>query len=82
MQVTVNLYGELMGYLPTGKRSPLAVKAAEGCCAADLLSHLGVPSELPLAVVVNGGHRDPSYRLADGDVLSIFSLSAFHPGLA
>lgn len=43
----------------------------------DVLDHMGVPADFPVAVVVNGVHRYRQWQLRDGDVLSIFGMSAF-----
>ena len=44
---------------------------------ADVLAHLKVPEEEPLAIVRNGTHVERTQPLAEDDVLSIFSMAAF-----
>ncbi|MDE3076545.1 MAG: MoaD/ThiS family protein [Chloroflexota bacterium] len=77
MEVTVNLYGELRAYLPVGKPGAVRLRVPTRTTVRDLLNYLHVPADLPLAVVVNGAHRDKDYRVADADVLSVFSMAAF-----
>jgi len=50
-----------------------------GVAIRDVLSHLKIPPETSVAAVVNGTHRDLSHALSGGDVLSVFSMSAFAP---
>ena len=77
MEVTVNLYGELRRYLQPGKEAMFSLGVAPGMAVKDVLEHLGVPGDFPLAVVVNGVHRYRHWQLSDHDVLSLFSMSAF-----
>lgn len=77
MEVTVSLYGELRKYLQPGKGSPFTLGVAPGMAVKDVLDHMGVPADFPVAVVVNGVHRYRQWQLRDGDVLSIFGMSAF-----
>lgn len=77
MEVTVSVYGELRKYLQPGKRSPFTLGVAPGMAVKDVLDHMGIPADFPLAVVVNGVHRYRQWQLRDGDVLSIFGMSAF-----
>ncbi len=77
MEVTVNLYGELRAYLPVGKPGAVALKVPTRTTVRDVLNYLRVPADLPLAVVVNGIHRDKDYRIVEADVLSVFSMAAF-----
>ena len=74
MEVTVNLYGEVSKY--ASKRS-FALTVPSGMAVKDVLDHLKIPADLPLAVVVNGIHQDRDHRLADADVLSVFGMGAF-----
>ena len=82
MDVTVNLYGELRKYRAPGKGSSVTLRVPNGLTVRDVLDYLKIPSEAPLSVVVNGEHGDREQHLAEGDVLSVFSMSAFEPGPA
>jgi hypothetical protein len=77
VEVTVNLYGDLRKYLQPGKGSTFTLGVAPGMAVKDVLDHLGVPADFPVAIVVNGVHRYRQWQLADHDVLSLFSLGAF-----
>ena len=74
MEVTVNLYGELRKY---GSRPSLALRVPSGASVSDVLDFLKVPAEEPLAIVVNGLHMQRGHRLAEADVVSVFSMAAF-----
>jgi hypothetical protein len=82
VEVTVNLYGELRKYVQPGKQPTFSVGVAPGMAVKDVLEHLGVPGDFPVAVVVNGVHRYRQWQLSDHDVLSLFSMSAFAQSLA
>ena len=77
MEVTVNLYGELKKHLAPGKKPPIGLRVPAGMAVKDVLDYLKVPGDAPLSVVVNGEHRDRSHPLAEGDVVSVFSMAAF-----
>jgi molybdopterin converting factor small subunit len=79
LEVTVNLYSELRKYLPAGKKPTIGLRVPDGLAVRDVLDYLKVPRDTPVAVVVNGVHRDRAYALSDGDVLSVFSMAAFDP---
>ena len=77
MEVTVNVYGDLRKHLSRGKKPTFTLKVPSGMVVADVLDYLKVPSDAPVAVVVNGVHGDRETRLAEEDVLSIFGMAAF-----
>jgi len=77
VEVAVNLYGELRKYLQPNQQPTFVLGVPAGMAVNDVLGHLKVPPELPVAVVVNGVHRHREWRLQDHDVLSLFGLGAF-----
>ena len=77
MEVTVSLYGELRRYLQPGRDSTFPLGVGPGMAVKDVLDHLGIPGDYPVAVVVNGVHRYRKWQLRENDVLSIFGMSAF-----
>ncbi|HUZ78268.1 MAG TPA: hypothetical protein VMV93_11880 [Chloroflexota bacterium] len=75
--MTVNLYGELRSYVPAGRPGPFSLKVPTRTTVRDILNYLRVPNDVPLAVVINGSHEDRDFRVAEDDVLSVFSMAAF-----
>jgi len=74
VEVTGNLYGELR---KDDKKATFTLGLPAGTSVSDVLDFLKVPAEEPVAIVVNGLHMQRSHRLADADVLSMFSMGAF-----
>lgn len=77
MDISVNLYGDLRKYRAPGKGSTAALRVPNGLTVDAVLEFLKIPRNVPLAVVVNGEHQNRLHQLMDGDVLSVFSMSAF-----
>jgi molybdopterin converting factor small subunit len=73
MKVEVQLYATLSKYLPKGSGHRKAVmECVEGTTVRHLIERLGIPTQHPNMVLVNGLHADPDVQLKDGDVLSVF----------
>lgn len=72
MTVEVQAFANLARYLPPGShRGTVTVEVPEGTTLKALVESLGVPAECPRLLLVNGQERDPGYRLAPGDVVSL-----------
>lgn len=80
MEITVNVYGEVRKRLPPGKKPVFALRAPSKTSVQQILDYLKLPADLPLAIVVNGDHSRRDRDLADGDVISLFSMATFEPG--
>lgn len=83
MKVDVKLFGTLarsvsgpiLAHYPQGIRAgcPLEVEMRESSTLADLVAHLGLPTEELKLTFVNGRPQELDYRLAPGDEVAIFS---------
>ena len=73
----MNLYGEARTCLAPGKKPVVALRVPTATTVQRVLDYLKLPPDMPLAIVVNGTHSGRDRDLADGDVISIFSMSAF-----
>lgn len=74
MEVTVNLYGDARKY---AAKTAFSLRVPSSTVVRNVLEYLKIPDDVPLAVVVNGLHRDRDYELDDLDVLSVFGMGAF-----
>jgi len=75
----VNLYGDLRKYLPLEDKGAFGLRVPAGIAVRDVLNYFKIPPGTPLAIVVNGVHCDDRFSVSHGDVLSVFSMSAFEP---
>jgi molybdopterin converting factor small subunit len=66
MKVTVELRDYLDQYAP-GAATTFPVELSEGATIAELVRHLGVPSELAGVIVVSDEARSFEHALAEGD---------------
>ncbi|MBX2879917.1 MAG: MoaD/ThiS family protein [Granulosicoccus sp.] len=76
MQVSITLGGALAQYLPGGiQGNTLPHDCSEGATLATVLSDLGIPSDKPMLIIVNGelvpAENYAEALLADGDTLSV-----------
>ncbi|MGH7411745.1 MAG: MoaD/ThiS family protein [Candidatus Methylomirabilis sp.] len=73
MKVEVQLYATLSQYLPKGAQNRRAVmEFADGITVRQVIDQLGIPTQHPNMVLVNGIHAQDDAPLQDGDVLSVF----------
>jgi molybdopterin converting factor small subunit len=73
MKIEVALYATLSKYLPPGAQSRKAViEVRDGSTIRDVLSHLGIPQDLPNILLANGRQALEESVLRDGDTLSVF----------
>ena len=73
MKVEVQLYATLSQYLPKGAQNRRAVmEFADGITVGRVIDQLGIPTQHPNMVLVNGIHAQDDAPLQDGDVLSVF----------
>jgi molybdopterin synthase sulfur carrier subunit len=73
MKIEVALYATLSKYLPPGAQNRKAViEVRDGSTIRDVLSHLGIPQDLPNILLANGRQALEESALRDGDTLSVF----------
>jgi molybdopterin synthase sulfur carrier subunit len=73
MKIEVALYATLSKYLPPGAQNRKAVvEVRDGATLRELLSHLGIPQDLPNILLVNGRQAPEQTVLQDGDAISVF----------
>lgn len=73
--VTIRFYEELNDFLPAKiRKSPFVRECAPGCSAKALIEDLGVPHTEVDLILANGQSVDFSYRLREGDLLSVFPV--------
>lgn len=73
MKIEVALYATLSKYLPPGAQNRRAIiQVAEGATVRQVMSHLGIPPDLPNILLVNGRQAPDGTVLKDGETLSVF----------
>ncbi len=73
MKIEVALYATLSKYLPPGAQNRKAViEIRDGATVREVLSHLGIPRDLPNILLANGRQAPEETVLRDGDALSVF----------
>ena len=73
MKIEVALYATLSKYLPPGAQNRKAViEVQDGATIREVLSHLGIPQDLPNILLTNGRQTSEETVLKDGDALSVF----------
>ena len=73
MKVEVQLYATLSQYLPKGAQNRRAVmEFADGMTVRQVIDQLGIPTQHPNMVLVNGIHAQDDAPLKDGDILAVF----------
>lgn len=73
MKVEVALYATLSKYLPPGAENRKAViEVKDGATVREVMNHLGIPSDFPNILLVNGRQTPDGAVLKDGETLSIF----------
>lgn len=72
MQVTVQVEGHLRQYFPA-LATPHAVTVQGALTVADVLAAVGVPAELPAAVLCNKARVEIHHAVRDGDALVLLS---------
>lgn len=73
MKVEVQLFATLADYLPAGASGDSVIlDVPMATTVADLMRSLGIPDGLECLTVVNGRDAPHEFRLAEGDVLSLF----------
>ena len=73
MKVEIALYATLSQYLPPGAQNRRAVlEVKDGATVRDVMTQVGIPSDLPNILLVNGRQAPESTVLKDGETLSIF----------
>jgi len=73
MKIEVALYATLSKYLPAGAQNRKAViEVKDGATVREVMNHLGIPSDFPNILLVNGRQAPDGSVLKDGETLSIF----------
>ena len=73
MKVEIALYATLSKYLPPDAQNRKAViEVKDGATVREVMTQLGIPSDLPNILLVNGRQAPESTVLKDGETLSIF----------
>ncbi len=73
MKVQIALYATLSHYLPPGAQNRKAViEVKDGATIREVMTQVGIPSELPNILLVNGRQAPEGTVLKDGETLSIF----------
>lgn len=73
--VTIRFYAELNDFLPRGRRQvAFAMPLERQASVKDLVESLGVPHTEVDLILVNGESVDFSYRVRDGDFISVYPV--------
>ncbi len=73
MKIQVALYATLSQYLPPGAQNrKAAIEVKDGATVREVMTQLGIPSDLPNILLVNGRQAPETAVLKDGEALSIF----------
>lgn len=72
MLITVRAFGSLMNHMPKMAET-LTVQMAEASTAAEVIAYLELPDHAIWIMTVNGEKVEPTHRLKDGDLLSLFA---------
>ena len=73
MKIEIALYATLSKFLPSGAQNRRAVlEVKDTATVREVLDQLGIPSELPNILLVNGRQAPESAILKDGETLSVF----------
>lgn len=76
MTVTVRLFSHFMKYLPSeAERDTWCVNLATDTTVADLLTRLGLPSDVDRVITINDESRVEDVVLREGDVLKVFPVA-------
>ncbi len=73
MKIEVKLFANFRDYLPEGSdRFSCKVTVNGSERVTDILRNLGIPTDHPKIILINGIHGKEEDLLKDGDILSIF----------
>ena len=73
MNLEVELFYDLVKYLPPGsKNRKCSISMEDGSTIQELVNKLGLPSEMPKIILVNGIRPQNGIKLHEGDVIAIF----------
>jgi len=76
MKVTVRLFSYFMKYLPSeAERDTWCVNLATNTTVVDLLTRLGLPSDVGRVITINDENRVEDVVLREGDVLKVFPVA-------
>lgn len=73
MKVEVRAFATLAVFLPSPRPDTAAVlNLPEGSTVRDMATALGIPDEMSMVVLVNGGHAEAGRILNPDDVVTLF----------
>ena len=72
MKVQLKLFATLRQYITENDRGICTLEVKEQSSVSDVLEQLGVPTEIPKIILINGMQKQIDDRLLDGDSLSVF----------
>jgi len=76
MTVTVRLFSHFMKYLPSEtEQDTWCVNLATDTTVADLLTRLGLPSDIDRVITINDENQTEDVLLQEGDVLKVFPVA-------
>lgn len=68
MKVKVKLFATLRNFGPEQQE----IEMPDNASLLDLIEVLNLPEKVPLLRIVNSEHRNPDYRLKEGDEVALF----------
>lgn len=72
MKLEVRLFANLRDLLPNDAKGVTQVEMAQGSTAAELITKMKIPRDLPLIVMINGKREDETTELKEDDRIGIF----------
>jgi len=72
MKVEIRLFATLKELLPTKNSEGTIIEIVDGMIIDDLVEKYKIPRNIRLIILVNGKHKDESYKIQDGDRIGIF----------
>jgi molybdopterin converting factor small subunit len=73
MKIEVKLFANFRDYLPEGSdRFSCMFTLNPSGRVSDVLEKLGIPTDHPKIILINGVHGKEDHSLKEGDVLSVF----------
>jgi molybdopterin converting factor small subunit len=73
VQIEVKLFANFRDYLPKGSgKFSCTLQVTPSDRVSDILLRLGLPTDHPKIILINGVHGKDEDPLRDGDVLSVF----------
>lgn len=71
MNLLIRFFANFKKYSPD-QQTRSRIEAPPGATAADVLTELGLPEDLPKIILINGRPVNQSTQLNDGDEMTVF----------